>query len=40
MKPKTWMIIAAALAALAFLEKKKTAAEKPMIQTQNLFVDP
>lgn len=42
MKLKPWMYVAAGLAALWFLTRKKAlpANVEPFLQTQNLFVDP
>jgi hypothetical protein len=40
MKLKPWMYVAAGLAALWFLNRKKAPGLEPMIQSQNLFIDP
>lgn len=40
MKLKPWMYLAAGLAALWFLNRRKQAIPAPMIQSQNLYLDP
>lgn len=40
MKIKPWMYLAAGLAALWFLARKKPGTPELMVQSQNLYVDP